>query len=718
MTPARDRLRELADRLGILPSYWDIKGSAHPTTDASCEALAAAMGFDASDEAAAIRSLERFEREARASLVDPVYVWRQWEAGAPALHVRAPACSFDYELMLRQEDGRTERVQGRIDAGGEGRELELALPFKPAPGYHAVELVVSTPYGVNRATQSLVLAPRTCLTAQELLGERPRFGLSANLYSVRSGRNDGVGDFGDLSRLLRWAGSSGADFVGINPLHALRNRDLGVSPYSPTSRLYRNLLYLDLEAVPECSEAQEARALLGSREATRQRSALRGGESIAYARVFAWKRRALEVLHRAFAQAHGRSDTERGRAFAAYRTREGQALLDFATFCALEEHFDAGDGHVPWPAWPAALRDPRSTEVARFRDTHANTVELHAWIQFEIDRQLGLAARTADEAGLALGVYQDLAIGLAPDGADLWAFPGLFARGASIGAPPDDYAPQGQDWGLPPLDPVRLRADGYRYWVRLLRSGFAHTGALRIDHVMGLFRLFWIPTGRPSEAGAYVRYPADDLLGILALESRRQGTLVVGEDLGTVPDEVPRALESWGILSSRVLLFERDAGGAFRPSASYLKRAMVTANTHDLPPLAAFCDGSDLTLRRQLGLLADDDALAVARADRHADLAALEDLLRAEGMLAQGVGEPSLAELRAAVNAFLCRTPAALVALSLDDLAGEREPVNIPGVPLERFPSWSRRMQRPLEEIEADPEIAAELAAAARARPR
>ncbi len=621
MTTGREQLRALADRVGILPSYWDIRGRSHPTSEATAEALAQAMGFDASTEGAAARSLAALEREANEPRIDPVQVWRQWDAGAPALRVRPPAGPFDYEITLEQEDGRTESIRGRCggDSGAEG--LELPLPFKPAEGYHRVTLVVSTPDGVETAEQSLILTPRTCFTVEEALGGRPRFGIWTNLYSIRSAQNDGIGDLGDLANLLRWAGRSGADFVGINPLHALRNRGLGVSPYGPVSRLYRNVLYLDVEAVPELADSAEARALLASPEVARERESIRSAARIDHERVLAWKRRVLEALHRAFRRARADGPTERSHAFDAYLAREGRALVDYATFCALEDRVDArGAAHVPWHEWPAETRSPRSPGVDRFREGNSEAIEFHAWLQFEIDHQLQEAARIARQAGLAIGVYQDLAVGLAPDGADVWAFPGLFARGATIGAPPDDYASQGQDWGLPPLDPIRLRASGHRYWIQVLRAAFAHAGALRIDHVMGLFRLFWIPEGRPSSEGAYVRYPADDLLGILALESRRSGAVVIGEDLGTVPDEVPRGLASWGIASSRVLLFERDAAGAFRPADAYPARAIVTANTHDLPPLASLLDGSDLALRRRLGLLSSDDALAAALADRHAEL--------------------------------------------------------------------------------------------------
>lgn len=720
MTPGRERaaLGQLAGRLGILPSYWDIHGKAHPTSDATREALAAAMGASASTDAEAARTLAALDAEEASGLVDPVLVWRQWPEGAPTLRVRTPAGAGDYEIALRQEDGRTERIRGRIAPGGEAGTTALALPFRPDEGYHTVRITLETSGGVAQGEQLLVLSPRTCFGTAEALGGRPRFGLFANLYSVRRAGDDGVGDLGSLSRLLELGGRAGADFVGISPLHALRNRGHGISPYSPLSRLYRNVIYLELEAVPELAASPEAQALLGSEAGAAERARLRASPHIAYADVFAFKRRVLTALHRTFAARHRGRRTRRGLAFDAYRAREGDGLRDFATFCALEERITGeGAGHVPFDAWPAGLRDPRSAQVTRFRTENAGEVAFHAWLQFELDRQLGEASAVARRQGMAVGVYQDLAIGLAPDAADVWAFPGLFARGASVGAPPDDYAPNGQDWGLPPLSPRALRASAYAYWIRLLRAAFAHSGALRIDHVMGLFRLFWIPTGGASAAGAYVQYPADDLLGILALESRRHRALVVGEDLGTVPEEVPKALQSWGILSSRVLLFERESGGAFRPAAAYPERAMVTANTHDLPTLAAWRDGDDIALRARLGLLAEADRPAAA-ATRQGEVAALGDRLRAEGIAFAEAGPSEPEGLSSAVNTFLCRTPSALAGLSLDDLAGEREPVNVPGVGLDAYPSWSRRMTRSLEELAADPALARALAAAARERPR
>lgn len=714
---SRENLRRLAARLGILDSYFDIRGGSHPTSDATREALVAAMGLDASTEASAAHTLARLDAEDAANAIDPVQVWRQWSEGAPGLRVRVPHGARDWEIELRREDGRIETARGRFDPAAPPSTHELSLPLKPSEGYHAVRITLETEAGPIRAEQLLVLSPRTCVDPKERIGERRSFGIVANLYSMRTRDDDGIGDLGALDALVRLAGRSGADFVGVNPLHALRNRGLGVSPYSPVSRLYRNPLYIALESVPEFDESPAARAMLGSAEAVVERTKLRTAPRVDYEAVRSLKLRVLEELHRRFAAAHRGRGTARGRAFEVYREREGDALVDFATFCAIEDAVADGAGeHVPFDLWPEGLADPRSARTARFRAEHAEAISFHAYLQFELDRQLEESAALSRRSGLAIGVYQDLAIGLAPDAADVWAFPGLFARGASVGAPPDDYAPQGQDWGLPPLDPRALRAGAYGYWIRLLRAAFAHAGALRIDHVMGLFRLFWIPRGASGAAGAYVRYPADDLLGILALESRRHHAIVVGEDLGTVPDEVPRALASWNVLSSRVLLFERDGPG-FRPAASYPARAMVTANTHDLPTFAAWLDGEDLELRVRLGLAARED-LDAACSDRRSEVAALEARLREEGTLGEGVGEPSATELRDATDIFLCRTPCALAGIPLDDLAGERDPVNVPGVGMAEFSSWSRRMRSPIEDLAEDPGVVQALAAAARERPR
>ena len=363
---------------------------------------------------------------------------------------------------------------------------------------------------------------------------------------------------------------------------------------------------------------------------------------------------------------------------------------------------------VPWREWPKRFRDPRSPAVAEFRNANADDVGFHRWLQFELDCQLAAAAQAARDGGMPIGLYQDLAIGTSPNGSDVWAFPDLFLQGASIGAPPDPLSATGQNWGLPPLDPRRLAHDGYRYWISLVRSSLRHSGALRIDHVMGLFRQFWIPEGESGTMGAYVRFPADELLGILALEASRAGALVVGEDLGTVPPDVPPALKDRNILSSKVLYFERTDGGGFKAAKAYEPLALATANTHDMPTLAGWWAARDVQLRNDAGQLGakgkgeKDRAVVRARDEREREKTALLRRLASDGILPAAKAPATNTELRAAVHEFLCKSPAALVGISMDDIVGERDPVNLPGVAPDAFPSWTRRLRVTLDDLRAD----------------
>lgn len=700
----RAALRALSERAGILPEYVDIGGSRRHTSDEARVALLAAMGIDASSEAAAARELERLEAEEARQPIEPVRVTRQSEPGAPSLRLRVPpdlsGASAEYRLVLEEESGATHEGTGRLRPRRAAEHATLRLPATPEPGYHRLRLELRAGGQELRADQQWIVSPDSCLDAAELLGGRPRFGIWTHLYTVRSRRNWGIGDLTDLRTLAEWAAEVGAAFVGINPLHALRNRNGGISPYSPLSRLFHNVLYLDVAAVPELAHSPAARALIESPGCVTELARLRRAERVEYDAVLAAKLPALEALHATFAATQRDQHTQRGRAYAAFLDERGDTLTDFGTYLALDRHF-ADRGPRDWRAWPAAYRDPRSAEVAAFRRAHIEEVDLHRYLQFELDRQLAAAAAV----DLPIGLYGDLAIGSAANGSDTWAFPGLFSEAACVGAPPDDYALAGQDWGLPPIDPRRLRAGGYRYWTLVLRAALAHMGALRVDHVMGLFRQYWVPAGRTATEGAYIRYPGEDLLGILALESRRRGALVIGEDLGTVPHGFSDILERWGILSSRVLYFEKDRDGEFRPAHNYSRRALVSVDTHDHPPLAGFWEGRDLELRRRSGSLPDDRALATARAERQREREALLRRLRAEGISPEPRAPETHAELCAALHQFLARTPAPLLGVWLDDLTGERDPLNLPGVPLDSYPSWSRKMTRELETLPGDPGV-------------
>jgi 4-alpha-glucanotransferase len=698
----RPNLHALAERLGIQPSYVDQSGETlRLTSDATHEALLAAMGFDASTEERAADALRGLRAADRRRWIAPVRVVRQRSRRLSRVAVRVPAMRTDevrWTLTLRTEEGMESRWTGTTH-GGRARRLMLELPVVPPLGYHDLTIELAGAGKVRAATQRLIVVPPRCVAPEVRLRGRRGFGITANLYTVRSARNWGAGDFGDLASIAEWLAHRGGAFVGVNPLHALRNEGYDVSPYSPISRLFRNSIYLRPDSIPEFAHDAEAQALAASPELQAALAELRAAEMLDYGRIMALRAPVLESLHRTFVAREAGRDSARGRAYALYVEREDPLLTQFATFMAISER-EGPDARE----WPEALRSPQSAGVAEARERLADRVDYHRWLQFEIDRQLGHAALEASRAGLTLGLYQDLAVGSAPSGADVWANPALFVQGATVGAPPDMYSDEGQNWGLPAINPHVLRATGYDYWVRLLRAGFRHTGALRIDHALGLFRMFWVPLGQSARHGAYMTSFSEELFGILALESVRHGALVVGEDLGTVPPEVPKVLERWGVLGSKVQVFERDFfTGRFHRAAEYPRMALATVNTHDLPPLVGWMEARDIMLRAELGDLADPAQAAAMRDGRWGDRAALVDSLIEEGLLPESARENVTSDaLIAAVHSFIRRTPSALVGLSLDDLAHEQTPVNIPGVWQDKYPSWSRRMREPLETLLAE----------------
>ena len=702
MTESPTALRRLAERAGILPSYVEQSGrEVRHTSDATRVALLAAMGFDASDEERASAALEAWDARESERLVPPVRVALVEEA--THIEVRVPGKRrgpVGWNLAQRMPAGEDVERAGR-DTPDERGMLRLRLPLVPEPGYHPIRVRLHYESQHPTGEQLLIVVPPSCPSPRDRLGGRKVFGLAVNLYAIRGDQSWGVGDLTDLTRLAEWAATQGAAFVGLNPLHALRNTGGDVSPYSPLSRIYRNPLYLDIHAVPELSEAPAARALVESEETARALAELREARWLDYEGVWTLKSAVLEQLYRAFRTTHLDRGTERARAFRDYLAREGDALDDFATFQALEESLGGSPRERSWHDWPAEFRDPRSAEVAEFRRRNGERVDYHRWLQFELDRQLDHAARAATAAGLSLGLYQDLAIGSSGDGSDAWANQSLLIKGASLGSPPDQYSDNGQDWGLPPINPHALAEQKYSYWIAVIREGLRHGGALRIDHILGLFRQFWIPHGRPGSEGAYVRFPTRDLLGILALEATRAGAIIVGEDLGTVPPEVPATLREWEILGTKVMYFEREDEVGFTPSAEYEEQALTVVATHDHVPIAGFLKGRDVELRRDTGLCTAE-AAALAMVGRDAERAALVALLQSEGLLLEG--EPDSATICGAVNAFVCATPSLMVALSLEDIVGEEEPVNVPAVGQDAYPSWRRRLAMSLETLMSEPD--------------
>ena len=692
-------LDRLAESCGIASFYVDVNAVRHETSAESKRRLLAAMGRRAGTEDEAAAALESLDAERCRRRLPPVAVAHGDSAKIP-IEVHFPESELGTTLRWRLEDERLETIdRGTLTASRErvcatrgiGGESWLTIAFDLAPpaaiGYYG--LVLDTASGAS-AVCRVIVAPERCFRPPALEGDERHFGLTVQLYGLRSQRNWGIGDFTDLLRLVEFAAARGAAFIGLNPLHAIAGGSgpgRSPSPYSPSSRRFLNALYIDVEAVPDLGDSGAARALLADDAFRARLRALRAAELVDYEAVHALKSEALELAFSEFCERQLGRRTERGLAFERFLSME-PGLRQFVAFEAREE----------------ALHEQREQHEQR---------ELYfAYLQWIARNQLETASRRAQQLGMAIGLYTDLALGARGDGADVAIEPDLYLDGASIGAPPDDFNPAGQNWGLPPLDPERLRASAYRQFIETLSANMRLGGALRIDHVAALMRCFAIPTGAPPGAGAYLNYRFEELLAIVALESARNSCLVVGEDLGTVPREVSDALMRVGALGTRVVYFEKDADGRFVDPADYDQEALTVASTHDLPTLGGFWQGRDIDWRTDLELFPASEQRERHVVMRAGDRAKLLMLLEKHKLappdslpLESGLPELTI-ELRAALHAFLARTRSRLVGIQAEDLLGEIEQANLPGTTTEH-PNWRRRLALNLESWSEDEGVSA-----------
>ena len=532
--------------------------------------------------------------------------------------------------------------------------VEGPLPADLPTGYHWFE-------GGEGESFSLIVSPGRCpLPAGE------SWGFATQLYAARSEHSWGMGDLADLRRLVAWSSGLGAGLVVVNPLHATAPvLPQQPSPYFAGSRCFLNPLYIAVEEVPGASDVVAIERL---GEGARR---LNDGRLIDRDRVWSLKSEALQAI---FAAALERGMPEE---FTRFKDSCGQVLEEFATYCALSELLGAR-----WPDWPEVYRHPAKPAVREFASSTEGSrrVAFHAWLQWLVDAQLGGAADAFP--GGTVGLVADLAVGVDGSGADGWLFQDDFASGMSVGAPPDEFNTKGQNWGLTPFDPWRLRAGAYRPWIESLRSAMRHSGGIRVDHVMGLFRLYWVPSGCDPDEGAYVRYPHHDLLNILALEAHRAGAAVVGEDLGTVEDSVRADLSERDVLSYRLWWFEPQ------PPAAWPRKALGAVTTHDLPTIAGVFDGSDLEAQRRLGLEPNEESSQKLR----------ENLLEKTGCDERA----DVAMVIERAYADLSRAPCLLLAASLEDAVAVPERPNIPGT-IDEWPNWRMALPFSIEEIESHP---------------
>ena len=702
---ADGELLELATVHGIETGYHDIWGTWHPLSHSSAIALLRGMGVPVDDAASIAGALGHARGRDWQSMLPPVHIAREGESIGLPLCLPGACDSHIARWHLQLEDGGERSGEAPVadlaaidehDAGdGPRRRRRLDMPAGLPCGYHRLSVTVAG----DSAHMRLIVAPQTCHPPPDHDQGVRTWGIALQLYALRSQHNWGIGDFRDLVHAIDLLAALGADMLGLNPLHALYPvSPAQASPYSPSSRRFLNPAYLHIEAMQDFAECEHVREQVEGTEFQARLSTLRASELVDYEHVVPLKLGVLHELYLHFRDRHLATDSERARHFDAFRHAYGTALRRHAVFEALHARY----APLPHTAWPAALRDPDSPAVHEFADAHADEIGCSQYVQWQCALQLASAAQRAATQGMRTGLYLDLAVGSDGHGADAWADSDLLAHDVSIGAPPDDFSLQGQVWGLPPWTPLALREQGYEPFASCLRANMRAAGALRIDHVLGLMRLFWIPSGEDAAHGAYVNYPVHDLLAITALESRRARCVVVGEDLGTVPDEIRAALAHNGVLSYRVLYFEKHWHGdhSFRAPDQYPEQALVTVATHDLATLAGYWVGRDLDLRDALGLFPSPEAAAGQREERHHDRWRLLEALEHQGLRPDGLGEPGAQPpgdaLVRAVHQFLARSPAAILSVQMEDVLGETEQVNVPGT-VHEHANWRRKLSAPLE---------------------
>ena len=718
-------IERLAGLRGIADAYDNYRGDLQHFSLETKTGILSAMGCAVDDNSALAAEIVHIEAVRWRKFLPAVAMARNARVG---FDINVTAREFGGSIVWRVllEDGS--QLDGAVSSAdcaevwrGEAagswitrRRFELAVDLPP--GYHEFEAKIG---GGATDRCLLMVSPPKCFEPSALAAGRRLWGIAVQLYTVRSHVNWGIGDFRDLEMLIRWMASCGAGFIGVNPLHALAPADPArSSPYSASSRHFLNVLYISVPAVPEFADCPGACARMADPEFARRLHLLRAQALVDYRGVADLKFEILALLHQEFRDKHLATRSERGRGFLEFVARRGLPLQLHARFDALDRYFRATNGSASgWMSWPQEYRDVNGSAAIRFALEHPTEIEFYAYLQWLAHEQLLQAQALTRELGMPIGLYGDYAVGANPSGSETWVDQASYCLGAEIGAPPDPLALKGQGWGIPPPDPAVLEARPLHGFVHLIRDNMRYYGALRLDHVMSLCRLWWIPAGCAATAGAYVQYPLHQLLTVLSLESARSSCLVVGEDLGVVPDEMHRAMPEFGLYHYKVLLFEK-VPGRFRRPDEFERHALAAATTHDLPTLHSYWEARDIELRHRLNLYPSAEIESDVVRERDHDRAMLLSALREQGLNPAHPSaplEPYTDELGHALHLYLARSSTALVALQLEDLLGMIDPVNVPGTFAE-YPNWQRKLTASIEDMEARSDIKARLAEINQAR--
>ncbi|MEH6531284.1 MAG: 4-alpha-glucanotransferase [Photobacterium frigidiphilum] len=697
-------LKQVAEMAGLADSYVSAWGDEAQVENETLRRLLSALGYDTKNDDVLMESALKRQRP---DVLAPVKVVRNGEPMHITLHLGVSARTSDFSWKLTTEQGVVMEgwLQSQLisDDRENGGPLVFALPDDLAWGYHKLEVFRKRRKSPFEMT--LIVTPASCYKQQALLDDKKLWGTSVQLYSVRTNYNWGIGDFGDLKQLVADIAARGGDFVGLNPVHSLfpANPE-GASPYSPSSRRWLNLMYIDVSSVSEFAQCDEAQQLVGSAQFQQRLVEARNTNWVNYSEVSCLKMAVLPLLFDTFSERHLDNNTQRAKQFLQFVEEGGDSLLHQAAFDALHADLKKKDDNTwGWPVFPEEYRHFDNAAVKTYIKDNAKQVKLYMYLQWLADTQLAEVNELAEEKGMAMGLYRDLAVGVCDSGAETWADHGALCQDVSVGAPPDILGPLGQNWGLPPLNPEALKETAYEPYIQLLRANMRNCGALRIDHVLGLLRLWWIPKGELATQGAYMYYPVDDMMAILALESHRFQCTVIGEDLGTVPDEIIGKLSTAGIHSYKVFFFETAEDGGFYSPSHYPSQSMAALCTHDMPTLRGFWHCDDLKLGEELGLYPNKEQLAGLFASRAESKQKILDSLDWHGYLPEGVGHdasyvPMDLRLSEGMQMHLAASSSALLSLQLEDWLEMDKPVNIPGT-VDEYPNWRRKLSTTLDDL-------------------
>jgi 4-alpha-glucanotransferase len=747
--PQIDELvHELSELCRIIPEYWDISGKKHTTSLETKKALLKAMKLKIDSAEDTVKEIHERRWKTWKSFIEPVYVvsindqplkipvyipvqedeekrlllsWSiESENNPPQYPFTKGGIKGDFkEGMGGLLGGRDEYVlsgdaipvseQQWID-GTRYIKVNLIDRGRRDIGYYVVNIKCKHPEnifdgGTNllQKTSKVIITPESCYIPPELRDERT-WGLSINLFSISSSRNWGIGDFTDLKNIIRWVADLKGNFVGINPLHSIPNtKPFGVSPYSPISRLYKNFIYLDIENIPEVIESKDAQATIKSASFRKELVKLRKSKLIDYEHISSLKEKILQHAFSIFYEKYYVQDTPRAKDFKRYVSEEGNSLESFSLFLSLREHMKKIFNAYTWQEWPEEYLCPSSTTVQVFRKTHEREILFYKYVQWLIDEQLKETSKLARSLGVVVGLYYDLAIGSVAGGSDMWSYQNVFGE-ADVGAPPDDFSPNGQNWGFPPLIPERLKDTAYELFIQTIRKNMKYGGALRIDHAPGLFRLFWIPYGMSPKESTYIMYPSEDLLRIIALESVRNRVMVIAEDLGTVGEGVRETLKEFQMLSYKLFYFERNyPDPSFLLPEKYPDVALCAVTTHDLPTIYGYWADQDLKMRKKMAMYPDDSLWKKQMEERKRDKKLILSALKSQGIIPDDFPSKTemTPELCLAIYQYLAKTPCKLLLVCLDDIIGTLNQQNMPGT-VDSYPNWMQKTPLALEKIVSD----------------